>query len=866
MKLFKINLLRILLSASCFSLVSSEVLFAQELRGGEILGENMDERAGSSVSMPSANTVAAGAPLNTTNGRGSGQVRVYGLQGGMWIQKGSSMNGENVDDFFGAKVDMPTNNTIVVSSNGNDDNAPESGKVYVYDWSGVDWIQRGNAILGQDSYDFSGTSVSMPDSNTLAIGTPGGGGIPSIPYGRSAGYVSIYKWNGANWTLKGNVINGQNIDDLTGYSVSMPDSNTIAVGDPLNDANGSGAGRIRIFRWNGTSWVLKGNSISGEHADDGFGTSISMPDSNTVAVGSIFNDGNGNGSGHTRIFQWNGTSWVQKGNDIDGESQGDQSGYSVSMPTPDFIAIGAPANAGGSVTKGPGGFGPAGHARIYQWNGTSWVQRGIDIDGYQDNLGGSVSMPDTNTVAVGAPVYDLGRGKIMVLENFCSSTSMILANECESYTSPSGNYIWNTSGIYTDTVINSNGCDSIITINLTIDASSELITISVCDFYISPSGNYTWMESGIYKDTILNAKGCDSIITIDLMVDQPTGNISIEACDQYISPSGSYTWITSGIYLDTVMSSGGCDSVITVNLLMKDTNEYVSGIITTSQGNPLINSKVYLIGFDSDNDSVYKLDSSVTDISGKYLVKTNNQEEVYIKAVPDSQTYPNEIPTYYTSILTFLDADEIPTIDCDTIEADVQTIAGQNPGGSGFISGNINKGAGKLLSCEGEPVVRLSIILMNNNNQPVQYTQTDAQGNFEFSNLALGEYRIWADDPNINNTNPPAYTISSEEQQLDDIVMKYSNQLENCVNNNTTNLVDESAILWEVFPNPVSDKLNITIRGGFTIKLLDITGKVLLEEIAYDYLSLNFASISRGIYLLEISKEQNTYYEKVIKK
>ena len=48
--------------------------------------------------------------------------------------------------------------------------------------------------------------------------------------------------------------------------------------------------------------------------------------------------------------------------------------------------------------------------------------------------------------------------------------------------------------------------------------TTETITANVCDTYTSPSGRHTWFGTGIYKDTIPNAAGCDSILTINLTV------------------------------------------------------------------------------------------------------------------------------------------------------------------------------------------------------------------------------------------------------------------------------------------------------------------------------------------------------------
>ena len=39
-----------------------------------------------------------------------------------------------------------------------------------------------------------------------------------------------------------------------------------------------------------------------------------------VAIGAYGNDGNGSDAGHVRLYAWDGSSWVQRGSDIDGEA------------------------------------------------------------------------------------------------------------------------------------------------------------------------------------------------------------------------------------------------------------------------------------------------------------------------------------------------------------------------------------------------------------------------------------------------------------------------------------------------------------------------------------------------------------------
>ena len=97
-------------------------------------------------------------------------------------------------------------------------------------------------------------------------------------------------------------INGEATVDLSGYSVNMPDANTIAIGAVGNDGGASYAGHVRVYTWSGTAWIQKGVDIDGEAAGDQSGYSVCMPDANTLAVGAMQNDGGGSNAGHVRVY------------------------------------------------------------------------------------------------------------------------------------------------------------------------------------------------------------------------------------------------------------------------------------------------------------------------------------------------------------------------------------------------------------------------------------------------------------------------------------------------------------------------------------------------------------------------------------
>ena len=316
-------------------------------------------------------------------------------------QLGSDIDGEAANDDSGSSVSLSSDGTTVaIGAIGNDGTGSNAGHVRVYEWSGSAWVQKGSDIDGEATNDRSGRSVSLSsDGTTVAIGARLNDGTAS-----NAGHVRVYEWSGSAWVQKGSDIDGEAADDESGMSVSLSsDGTTVAIGALYNDGNGSDAGHVRVYEWNSStsSWDQKGADIDGEAADDQSGWSVSLSsDGSTVAIGARLNDGTASNAGHVRVYEWNSgtSSWDQKGADIDGEAADDRSGSSVSLSSDGTtVAIGALYNDGTGTD--------AGHVRVYQYSGGTWTQLGSDIDGEaaNDSSGWAASLSaDGTTVAIGA--------------------------------------------------------------------------------------------------------------------------------------------------------------------------------------------------------------------------------------------------------------------------------------------------------------------------------------------------------------------------------------------------------------------------------------------------------------------------------
>lgn len=166
------------------------------------------------------------------------------------------------------------------------------------------------------------------------------------------------------------------------------------------------------------------------------------------------------------------------------------------------------------------------------------------------------------------------------------SSSQFKAYACSAYVSPSKNYTWTKSGVYTDYLKNYQNCDSILTITLTVGGSTDSIYPVVCNSYRSPSGKLL-SSSGTYWDTLTNFRNCDSVISIFLKVKKSSyASLNLKACAAAASPSGKYLYTQTGVYTDTIPNKTGCDSIITVQFKILRSSSSISRTVCGGMNSP----------------------------------------------------------------------------------------------------------------------------------------------------------------------------------------------------------------------------------------------------------------------------------------
>ena len=133
--------------------------------------------------------------------------------------------------------------------------------------------------------------------------------------------------------------------DRFGYCVAI-DGNTAVVGVPYDDDSGDDSGSAYVYVRSGSSWsqLTKLTAYDGA-AGDQFGYSVDIS-GDTIVVGAPYDDDNGSDSGSVHIFVSSGGSWMQQAKVKPGDgAAGDYFGYSVAI---DYrLVVGAYGDANG---------------------------------------------------------------------------------------------------------------------------------------------------------------------------------------------------------------------------------------------------------------------------------------------------------------------------------------------------------------------------------------------------------------------------------------------------------------------------------------------------------------------------------------
>ena len=252
------------------------------------------------------NYAIVGAEGDDDNGSFSGSVYIFERQGSVWTEVTKIIPDDGaMDDFFGHEVSI-SGDYAIVGAWADDDNGSFSGSAYIYERQGSIWAEVAK-LAANDASEFGSFGEDVSISGDVAIVGADG----DDDNGPASGAVYIFERQDGTWTevVKLTASDGESNDQF-GNDVSISGDYAI-VGAFKDEDNGFNSGSAYIFERQGSTWaeVVKLTASDAE-ATDLFGKEVSIS-GNYAIVGADGDKDNGTNSGSAYIFELRDSNWIE---------------------------------------------------------------------------------------------------------------------------------------------------------------------------------------------------------------------------------------------------------------------------------------------------------------------------------------------------------------------------------------------------------------------------------------------------------------------------------------------------------------------------------------------------------------------------
>ena len=415
---------------------------------------------------------------------------------------------------------------------------------------------------------------------------------------------------------------------------------------------------------------------------------------------------------------------------------------------------------------------------------------------------------------------------------YYGTTGKLRVVACDSFQSINNRtLVYRKSGFYQERLINSVGCDSLLNIDLTItNPSTTTFTYKRCGSVTLSGTGKVITQSGIYMDTFTGWGGCDSIIVHDVKILKNTAaSVNLGFCSFVVCPTDrNVIYKKTGVYYDTIMNTGGCDSVITYNVISaKTTGEFNKTACTTfkmpGSGKVVTESGTY-------RDTLYGANSKSCDsfvVINLTIIKPKSEStnvtacESYTSPGGKRVTATGKIYETYKSRLG-----------CDSI---IQTINVTIMN----VDTKVNRDWNTLIS--NSQGVSGSLFQWLDCKQKMQ--KIDGETSAIFAASQNGEYAVEITQGNCVDTSRC-------------IVFAYSGNMSYNIR------------AMEVFPNPNSGSFNLQLSESVTksqVQVFDMTGKLVweqsFEDVSNETLDLKLGA---GVYQIQVMASGNVFSTRLI--
>ena len=421
-----------------------------------------------------------------------------------------------------------------------------------------------------------------------------------------------------------------------------------------------------------------------------------------------------------------------------------------------------------------------------------------------------------------------------------STTGTDVQTACDSYDWIDGNTYTSSTNTPTFVLQNAVGCDSTVTLNLTIiNSTSGTDAQTACD-------SLTWIDGNTYTSStntptfvLQNAVGCDSLVTLNLTIINSTSGTDVQtACD-------SYDWIDGNTYTSStntptfvLQNAAGCDSTVTLNLTIIPSFPLIVENVFVFPSDA--NSCVGEAAIDLSGNAPFELDFD----NGSQVINSNGYSLItgLCAGIHDLHVTDNCGDTLSTAIVIPVDSNYIfnnPFIDslaldslgvtmtnCDIYYAGIDTAYID----SIWANGNTVNVIWNIVDSNGSNFDTTNYVLNNGNG--VYWLQLSVFCPFK----SVGEYFTVTEAIYFNNGHVSTAGLSEENN------------------------------LFKLYPNPTTDQVHLSFSGSDAeLTVYDVQGKVVLKDHIQNQGMVSLQNFERGVYLFDFKNSQGHSVRRVVK-
>ena len=430
--------------------------------------------------------------------------------------------------------------------------------------------------------------------------------------------------------------------------------------------------------------------------------------------------------------------------------------------------------------------------------------------------------------------------------NPVASTNLTAAI-CEGSTYTENGFNVSEAGTYTQNLQTVNGCDSVVTLTLTVNPmESTTLSVSICEGSAYTENGFNASEAGTYTQNLQTVNGCDSIVTLTLTVNPvESTNLTAAICEGTTYTENGFNASETGTYTQNLQTINGCDSIVTLTLTVNPvantnlTAAICEGSAYTENGFNASEAGTYTQNLQTVNgcDSIVTLTLSVNPVASTTLSASICEGSVYT----ENGFNASETGTYTQNLQTINGCDSIVTLTLTVNPVADTTIA------AAICEGEIYYENGFMASREG---THTQILQTENGCDSVVTLNLTVYPAYQMGIGAVIHEGETYDEYGFNVNEEGTYTQILQTVNGCDSIITLNVVL------SSLDEVEANDIKVNVYPNPANSYTVLEVHGlkeETSVYLFDIQGRKVREYVMHagqETLRIDLGDLPKGVYTI----------------